>query len=143
MTREELKQYLPHREPMLLVDEIVEEEGCVRGHYRVTGEEFFLKGHFPGHPVVPGVILCEIMAQSGSLLVKGLLQGRTPLYAGIDGVRFKQAVRPGDTIEICARILSQRQMLVQIEAEATVAGKRCASGKLSFMLIDNDKLNTK
>ena len=143
MTREELKQYLPHREPMLLVDDGAEEEGCVRGHYRVTGEEFFLKGHFPSYPVVPGVILCEIMAQSGSLLVKDQLQGRTPLYAGIDGVRFKQAVRPGDTIEVVARIVSRRQALVQIEAEATVDGHRCASGKLSFMLIDNEKLNTK
>lgn len=141
MTREELKTFLPHREPMLLVDEILIEEDCVRGFYRVTGEEFFLKGHFPGYPVVPGVILCEIMAQSGSMLVKDLLQGRTPLYAGIDGVRFKNAVRPGDTIEVVARIVSCRKTLVQIDAEATVDGKRCCGGRLSFMLVDNEQLN--
>lgn len=76
MNREELKNYLPHREPMLLVDEcILDEQHVAHSKYHVTGEEFFLKGHFPGKPVVPGVILCEIMAQSCALLMKEDLPG--------------------------------------------------------------------
>ena len=70
MNREEIKGLLPHREPMLLVDELeLGQDGTAHGKYRVRGDEFFLQGHFPGNPVVPGVILCEIMAQSCALLV--------------------------------------------------------------------------
>ena len=73
MKREEIKSFLPHREPMLLVDEMeIDENGVAHGKYHVRGDEFFLNGHFPGHPVVPGVILCEIMGQSSSILVLNL-----------------------------------------------------------------------
>ena len=76
MNREEIKNLLPHREPMLLVDEItVDEEGTAHGLYRVRGDEFFLQGHFPGNPVVPGVILCEIMAQACGLLIGDEIKG--------------------------------------------------------------------
>jgi len=141
MNREEIKTYLPHREPMLLVDDVVIDENKVAcAHYHVTGEEFFLKGHFPGNPVVPGVILCEIMAQSCSLLIGDQLIGRTPFYAGIDKVRFKRQVKPGETIEITAKITNQRALIFFVEAEARVNGELCVKGDLSFALIDNDKL---
>lgn len=84
MNREEIKTFLPHREPMLLVDEVeIDEQKVAHAKYYVTGNEFFLKGHFPENPVVPGVILCEIMAQSCCLLIGEDLIGRTPFYAGI------------------------------------------------------------
>ncbi len=90
MNREEIKNLLPHREPMLLVDEItVDEEGTAHGLYRVRGDEFFLQGHFPGNPVVPGVILCEIMAQACGLLIGDEIKGKTPVYTGLDKVRFR------------------------------------------------------
>ena len=89
MNREEIKEFLPHREPMLLVDDITLDGEWADAHYHVSGEEFFLKGHFPGNPVVPGVITCEIIAQSCALLLGDLLKGRTPFYAGIDNVKFK------------------------------------------------------
>ena len=105
MNKEELKEYLPHREPMLLVDRMeIDEEGICHAEYRVKEDEFFCRGHFPGNPVVPGVIQCEIMAQSCALLVKDEIKGKTTLYTGIDKVRFKQVVKPGDLCEVTARL---------------------------------------
>ncbi|HQM58584.1 MAG TPA: hotdog domain-containing protein, partial [Bacteroidales bacterium] len=87
------------------------------------------------YPVVPGVILCEIMGQCCSLLVKEQLVGRTPLYAGLDKVRFKRQVRPGDTIEVSGYITKQKSLVFFVHAEARVAGEICAQGTLSFVLI--------
>ncbi|MCD8206837.1 MAG: beta-hydroxyacyl-ACP dehydratase, partial [Bacteroidales bacterium] len=96
MDKEELKQYLPHREPMLLIDELeLDAEGVAHGKYTIKEDEFFCRGHFPGNPIVPGVIQCEIMAQSCALLIKDLIKGRTTLYTSIDNVRFKNIVKPG------------------------------------------------
>ena len=107
MNREELKKYLPHREPMLLVDEVeIDEEGVAHAKYRIREDEFFCRGHFPGNPIVPGVIQCEIMAQSCVLLVKDEVQGKTTLYTGINNVKFKNIVRPGDLCEDCVKMLN-------------------------------------
>jgi len=76
MNKEEIMQFLPHREPMLLVDQMnIDENNVAHGRYTVKGTEYFLQGHFPGYPVVPGVILCEIMGQCCSLLVKEQMAG--------------------------------------------------------------------
>lgn len=144
MTQEEIKTFLPHREPMLLVDSLEEEivtndNGEVTryaiGVYHVRGDEFFLQGHFPDYPVVPGVILCEMMAQSCALLLGDELKDKRPLYTGIDKVRFKYQVRPGDTIVLRSTITEHRRGLVLAKAEATVDGKLCCRGNLSFMLV--------
>ncbi|HZK03200.1 MAG TPA: 3-hydroxyacyl-ACP dehydratase FabZ [Bacteroidaceae bacterium] len=140
MKREEIKKYLPHREPMLLVDEMNLDGEYVLAKYHVRGDEYFLQGHYPGHPVVPGVILCEIMGQSCALLVKELLLNRTPMYAGLDGVKFKKPVVPGDTVNVKARIESSRKLMVVVNAEAFVNGEMCVKGKLTFVMVDNDKL---
>ena len=132
MIQEKIKTFLPHREPMLLVDSLEEEVvtndkgGVTRyavGTYHVRGDEFFLQG------------LCEMMAQSCALLLGDELIDKRPLYTGIDKVRFKQQVRPGDTIVLRSTITERRQALVMAKAEATVDGKLCCRGNLSFMLV--------
>ena len=136
MTRDELKGYLPHREPMLLVDEIeIDSDGVCHAKYRVKEDEYFCRGHFPGNPIVPGVIQCEIMAQSCALLVKDEIQGKTTLYTGIDKVRFKNIVKPGDLCEITARLKNRRASIFYCQAELRVNGNICCKGELSFALV--------
>ena len=135
MTRDELKEYLPHREPMLLIDSIdIDRDGVCHAQYRIKEDEFFCRGHFPGNPIVPGVIQCEIMAQSCALLVKDEIKGRTTLYTGIDNVRFKHIVKPGDLCEVTAKLKSKRGPMFFCEAVLTVDGKLCCKGYLSFAL---------
>ena len=135
MTRDELKEYLPHREPMLLIDSIdIDRDGVCHAQYRIKEDEFFCRGHFPGNPIVPGVIQCEIMAQSCALLVKDEIKGRTTLYTGIDNVRFKHIVKPGDLCEVTAKLKSKRGPMFFCEAVLAVAGKLCCKGALSFAL---------
>lgn len=136
MNKEQIKEFLPHREPMLLVDEIeINENNIGYAKYRVTGEEFFLKGHFPGNPVVPGVILCEMMAQASGLLLGDEIKGKQTLYTGIDNVRFKTPVYPGDTVELTTQIVARKAKLIFVKAKAEVNGKLCVKGDLSFALI--------
>ena len=136
MNKEELKEYLPHREPMLLVDEIeIDAEGICHAKYLVKDDEFFCQGHFPGNPIVPGVIQCEIMAQSCALLVKDEIRDKTTLYTGIDNVRFKHVVKPGDLCEVTARLKSRRGPLFFCEALLMVDGMLCCKGDLSFALV--------
>lgn len=137
MTKDEIKSVLPHREPMLLVDDIVKnDDGTVTGFYTVRGDEFFLQGHFPGMPVVPGVILCEMAAQSSCMLMADSVKGKVTLYAGMNNVKFKNPVKPGDTAEFtCAHVRSMGPVHF-IRAEGRVNGKLCMSGDFSFALLD-------
>lgn len=139
--REEIKKFIPHREPMLLVDWTEQDGDCVRAGYHVRGDEFFVQGHFPGYPVVPGVILCEIMAQSSTLILGDELVGNTPFYAGLDHVRFKRQVRPGDDIVVTCRFKERRGGLIIVSAQAKVDGQLCVRAEMEFMLVPNDSLN--
>lgn len=143
MNKEEIKQYLKHRDPMLLLDSINlvhEPTGnnqtmlFAYGEYHVKGDEFFLQGHFPDYPVVPGVILCEMMAQSCALLLGEEIKTKLTFYTGIDNVRFKGQVRPGDVVKTKSCIVDRRQSLIFVKAEALVNGKVCCKGDLSFAL---------
>ena len=99
MNREEIMNILPHRDDMLLLDDVEERDGVSVGHYRVRGDEFFLRGHFPGNPIVPGVILCEILAQSACVLMKDkMTEGKLPVYTGLNNVKFRSPVKPGDPV---------------------------------------------
>ena len=129
-------EFLPHRDPMLLIDEVeMDADGVAHSKYRIKEDEFFCRGHFPGNPIVPGVIQCEIMAQSCALLVKDEIIGKTTLYRGIDNVRFKHPVYPGDLCEVTARLKNKRANVFFCEAELSVDGKLCCKGDLSFAVV--------
>lgn len=135
MNREELMEILPHRGRMLLLDTAVRQEEWAVGTYTVRGDEFFLDGHFPGNPVVPGVILCEILAQSACVLLKENTEtGKLPVYTGLDRVRFRSPVRPGDRVEARCRIKKARYPFFFAEGSVTVEGRLCVSAEFSFAM---------
>ena len=138
MTKEEIKELLPHREPMLLVDDAVMVDGVVTSKYLIKEDEFFCRGHFPGNPIVPGVIQCEIMAQACAFLVGDEILGKDTLYSGINNVRFKNIVRPGDLCEVTAKLTNRRGLLFFADAVLKVGGKICCKGELSFALVPRD-----
>jgi len=121
---------------MLLLDDAeVDETGAATGAYLVKGDEFFLNGHFPGNPVVPGVILCEIMAQTCGVLMSEEVEGKTPYYTGLDKVKFRGVVKPGDMIEIKCEIIKKKMPFVFAKGSGYVDGKLCVQGEFSFALI--------
>ena len=135
MNREEIMGILPHRYHMLLLDDAEELDGPAVGHYTVRGDEFFLKGHFPGNPIVPGVILCEILAQSACVLMRGAMgEGQLPVYTGLNNVKFRSPVRPGDTVEARCRIRRAKHPFYFAEGTVTVDGRTCVSAEFSFAM---------
>ncbi len=135
MNREEIMNILPHRDNMLLLDDVTEVDGSAIGHYTVRGDEFFLKGHFPGNPIVPGVILCEILAQSACILLKDKMsEGKLPVYTGLNNVKFRSPVKPEDKIETVCRIKRAKHPFYFAEGTVTVDGKLCASAEFSFAI---------
>ena len=141
MDREEIKRILPHREPMLLVDEAyLNEDGSATGYYTVRGDEFFLQGHFPENPIVPGIIQCEMMAQSACIMFADKMEGEgvTPVYTGLDKVRFRGMIKPGDRIKIDTRLIRASHPLYLLHGELTVDGKRCMSGDFSIAILEEN-----
>lgn len=135
MNREEIMKILPHRDNMLLLDEAENKDGTAVGHYTVRGDEFFLKGHFPDNPIVPGVILCEILAQSACVLMQDAMsEGKLPVYTGLNNVKFRSPVKPGDTIETQCRIKRAKNPFYFAEGIVTVEGKLCVSADFSFCI---------
>jgi len=136
MNQQELMAILPHRPPMLLVDEAHVEADTAVGRYTVRGDEFFLQGHFPGQPIVPGVILCEMMGQTSCVLMADQIAGKTTLFAGLDKVRFRRTVVPGDTVVFTTRHLAAKGRFHFVEGTGRVGDAVCVTAELSFALVD-------
>lgn len=137
MNKEELKTIMPHREPMLLLDEAECVDGEGHGKYLVKGDEFFLQGHFPDNPIVPGVIQCEILAQTACVLLKDqMTDGKIGMYTGLKNVKFKSPVRPGDLFETTVKITKHSGPFYFAEGEGCVGDRLCVKGEFSFAVVD-------
>jgi 3-hydroxyacyl-[acyl-carrier-protein] dehydratase len=131
---------LPHRPPFLFVSEIVEvvPGERARGVWRLTGEEWFFAGHFPGRPTLPGVLMCEAIAQVGALaiLTDARFAGRLPLFGGLDGARFRRQVSPGDELDLEVTMGRLSARAGKGTGRALVGGEIACECDLLFVVVD-------
>ncbi|MFN5058602.1 MAG: 3-hydroxyacyl-ACP dehydratase FabZ [Chloroflexota bacterium] len=140
MSVEDIMKVIPHRYPFLLIDRIVELEPGVRAVAikQVTINEPFFQGHFPDYPIMPGVLIVEALAQTGA--VAGMVlpenQGKIALFAGIESVRFRKPVVPGDSLRLEVTIQAMKRGIGKASALATVDGALACEGMLTFALVN-------
>ena len=141
---EDIQRILPHRYPFLLVDRILELEPGMRavGLKNVTINEAFFQGHFPGHPVMPGVLVVEAMAQVGGVLLLSMTgnDGKIAYFGGMDKVRFRKPVLPGDTLITEVELLRSRGDIGKVRVTGRVNRQIVAEGEYIFALVDRNTL---
>ena len=139
-------QVLPHRPPFLFVDEVVSIEPGrkITGRWSLTGREEFFKGHFPGRPTLPAVLMVEALAQLGAVLLlsEPRYQGYLPLFGGIDKARFRRQVRPGDTLEMTAELEQMGTSAGKAKGTGTVGGKVAVTASMFFVLVHDSEPGT-
>jgi 3-hydroxyacyl-[acyl-carrier-protein] dehydratase len=138
LKRKDIEKIIPHREPFILIDEVLEmEEGkkIVALKY-VKKDEYYFKGHFPGNPVMPGVLQVEAIAQAGAVAVLSLpeYKGKIALFAGIDKARFKRIVKPGEILKIEVEITDFRRNVGKAKGKASVGGNLACSAEAMFAI---------
>ncbi|SDD81567.1 3-hydroxyacyl-ACP dehydratase FabZ [Sporomusa acidovorans] len=138
LTAAQIQEVIPHRFPMLLVDRILELEPMKRavGIKNVTMNEYFFAGHFPKKPIMPGVLILEAMAQVGgvAMLYPEEYRGKLPVFAGMDRVKFRKPVIPGDQLYMVAEIVKLRSSIGKVWAEASVDDQIVAEAEFLFAL---------
>ncbi len=140
LNKEEIKNIIPQREPFLMIDEVedfVPGESCTAYKY-VDENEYYFKGHFPGNPVMPGVLMVEALAQTGAVAILSMDEnkGKNALFGGIDKLKFKKMVVPGDKIKLEVKIIKRKGPIGVGEAIATVDGKIAVKGELTFAIVN-------
>lgn len=138
LNKEQIMEIIPHRDPFLLIDEINEMEigkRVVATKY-IKEDDFWFKGHFPGFPVTPGVLMIEMLAQAGAVAMLSIPEnkGKIGLFAGIDGAKFKRQVVPGDTLILEVEIIKIRGPIGVGKAVATVDGQKAVSAEITFAI---------
>lgn len=143
LNREQIMEIIPHRDPFLLIDEVLEMEVGVRIKARkyIKEEDFWFKGHFPDYPVTPGVLMIEMLAQAGAvcMLSKPQYKGKIALFAGIDKAKFRKQVVPGDVLDLEVEIIKEKLSIGTGKALATVDGKKAVSCEISFAVVDGNR----
>ncbi len=139
LDKEGIKNIIPQREPFLMIDEVEEyvpgESATAYKH--VDESEYYFKGHFPGNPIMPGVLIVEALAQTGAVAILSMEEnkGKNALFGGIDKIRFKKQVVPGDILKLEVKIIKRKGPIGIGEAIATVDGKIAAKGELTFAVV--------
>lgn len=143
LTNIDIQNIIPHRYPFLLVDKIIEMEPGKKavGIKNVTANEPFFQGHFPGNPIMPGVLIVEALAQTGcvAILMQDGNKGKLGLFTGIESIKFRRQVVPGDTLRLEAEVIAFKMGMGKAKVHATVDGHTAAEGEIRFAVADPNK----